>query len=133
MCFDKNLVNQLSLAQFAFSPMIPQNCSKPTKNAQLDALASAAAAVGHLPPPLAHFNPLAFEKLLASQQQHQQRMASSLTPDKALSVMRLDFRREDLDLVLYGSVKPAEQKTGATGGVALSGLRIGELSYGKNI
>ena len=59
-------------------------------------------------------------------------MASSLTPDKALSVMRLDFRREDLDLVLYGSVKPAEQKTGATGGVALSGLRIGELSYGKN-
>lgn len=128
MCFDKNLFNQLSLAQFGFSPMLPQNCSKPPKNAQLDAIASAAAAMGHLAPPFARFNPLALEKLVASQQQ---RATPSVTSDKALSVMRLDFRREDLDLVLFGSVKPAEEKREATSGVALSGLRIGELSYGE--
>ena len=117
-------------------PNSSQNCAKAAKNAQFDALTAAAAnaaAAGHLPSPFAHFNPLALEKLMAShqQQQQQQQQQHRMTSDKALSLMRLDFSRQDLDLVLYGSVKPAEQKSDVTRGVALSGLRVGELSYGK--
>ena len=43
----------------------------------------------------------------------------------------LDFSRDELDMVLYGYAKASERDAKPKLGVALSGLRIGELSYGK--
>ena len=39
------------------------------------------------------------------------------------------FTHEDLDMILYGYTKGQNPKNGQ--GHALSGLRVGELSYGK--
>lgn len=41
------------------------------------------------------------------------------------------FSQEDLDMVLYGYARGKPGSPGATQGHALSGLRIGELSYGE--
>ena len=49
----------------------------------------------------------------------------------SLKMIGLDFSRDELDMVLYGYVKAAEKDVQPKIGVALSGLRIGELSYGK--
>ena len=43
------------------------------------------------------------------------------------------FTQEDLDMVLYGYARGKPGSPGASQGHALSGLRIGELSYGEYI
>ena len=42
------------------------------------------------------------------------------------------FTQEDLDMVLYGYARGKPGSPGASQGHALSGLRIGELSYGMS-
>lgn len=50
-------------------------------------------------------------------------------PEAGFQFVGFEFSREDLDMVLYGYAKGKENHPSL--GLALSGLRIGELSYGK--
>lgn len=61
---------------------------------------------------------------------HLQHSGTSLQDTAGFHLLGFDFTGEDLDMVLYGYAKGKENDPSL--GLALSGLRIGELSYGKN-
>ena len=100
----------------------------PTNKQHLEQLQQLHSNAAHFP--VTSYPAFQMASLLTSQHHHHHHHKSMTSPEPNLKLMGFEFSQKELDMVLYGYARGSEKENQPGLGLALSGLRIGELSYG---